>query len=62
MKGLAKFPAEANVSTGKDKMSKLLELYRNKLFPYHKLDEFMPPNEISEEDVRHLMEVTGRIK
>ena len=62
MKGLAHFPAEANIPTGKDKMSQILELYRNKLFPYHKLEEFMPPNDISEEDLRRLMEVTGRIK
>ena len=62
MKGLAKFPAEANVPTDKDKMSKILELYRNKLFPFHKLEEFMPPNDLSEEDIRRLMEVTGRIK
>ena len=44
-------------------MSALLDEYRNRLFPQNmKLEEFLPPNEITEEELIKLMEVTGRIK
>lgn len=59
--GEVPFPPGIN-SVDKDKMSDLLELYRDKLFPFHKLEEFVPPNDMSEEDILRLMEATGRIK
>ena len=46
----------------KKKMALLVELYRDKLFPFHKLEEFLPPSDMSEDDIRRLMESTGRIK
>ena len=61
MAGEVNFPPEAG-KINKSKMSNLLEEYRNKLFPFHKLDDFMPPNDITEQDVRNLMEATGRIE
>ena len=46
----------------KGRMSDLLEVYRDKLFPFHKLDEFLPPNDMSDNDILNLMKVTGKIK
>ena len=59
--GEVPFPPGIDV-VDKNKMSDLLELYRDKLFPFHKLEDFMPPNDISDEDILKLMEATGRIK
>ena len=59
--GEVPFPPEA-FSIHKSKMSNLLEEYRNKLFPHHKLEDFMPPNDITDQDIRNLMEATGRIE
>lgn len=55
------FPVEVD-QFDNAKMAEFLEDYRDKLFPCHKLADFMPPCDISEEDVRKLMESTGRIK
>ena len=43
-------------------MAELLEEYRNKLFLYNKLEDFLPPHDLNDEDIRKLMESTGRIK
>ena len=52
--GEVPFPSGAT-KIDKDKMSGLLEEYRNKLFPYHSLDDFMPPNDMTKEDIKKLM-------
>ena len=49
-------------TVSKEKMSALLEEYRDKLFPFHKLEQFVAPNDLNDEDIRRLMEATGRIK
>jgi len=46
MSGKVPFPAEAFESSP-ELMSSLLEEYRNKLFPFHKLEEFLPPSDMS---------------
>ena len=61
LEGEVPFPAGLK-NLDKEKMSALLEEYRNKLFLYNKLEEFMPPHDVCEEDIRKLMETTGRIK
>lgn len=43
-------------------MGHLLDEYRDKLFPHHKLADFLPPHELSKDDVQKLMELTGKIK
>ena len=60
--GEVPFPPGIDESVNKGKMSDLLELYRDKLFPFHKLEDFIPPNDISDDDIIKLMESTGRIK
>lgn len=58
--GEVPFPAGTD-SIDKKKMGVILEEYRDKLFPFHKLQDFLPLSDLSEEDVRKLMECTGRI-
>ena len=48
--GEVPFPVGADVMD-LSKMSDLLELYRNKLFPFHKLEDFMPPHDMSQDDI-----------
>ena len=43
-------------------MSGLLDQYRDKLFPHTKLDEFLPPNDMSSDDILKLMQATGKLK
>ena len=62
MNGEVPFPPGISEVIDKGKMSNLLELYRDKLFPFHQLEDFMPPNDITDEDIIKLMETTGRIK
>mmetsp|Transcript_31714 Transcript_31714/g.42004 ORF Transcript_31714/g.42004 Transcript_31714/m.42004 type:complete len:95 (-) Transcript_31714:2046-2330(-) len=59
--GKVPYPAEAE-QIDNAKMAEFLEEYRDKLFPCHKLEDFLPPCDISNEDVLKLMERTGRIK
>lgn len=59
--GKVPFPAEAE-TIDNEKMAEFLEDYRNKLFPTHKLEDFLPPCDISQDDIIRLMESTGRIK
>lgn len=61
LSGEIPFPVEIN-NIDNDKMAEFLEAYRDKLFPNHKLEDFLPPCDISAEDLRKLMESTGRIK
>lgn len=43
-------------------MAQLLDEYRDKMFPHHKLSDFLPPHELTKNDVLQLMELTGKIK
>ena len=43
-------------------MGELLAEYRDKLFPYHKLEDFVPPHEMNDTDVINLMRATGKLK
>ena len=61
MAGEVPFPPEAE-QINNEKMAEFLEDYRNKLFPTHKLEDFLPPHDMSEDDLIRLMESTGRIK
>jgi hypothetical protein len=62
LSGKVPLPAGHENIDNKEKMSVLLEEYRDKLFPHHKLQDFLPPNDINIEDVRKLMNKTGRRK
>ena len=62
MQGKVPFPEGASDAPDIDSMRKLLEDYRFKLFPQSKLEDFLPPSNLTADDIRKLMEKTGRIK
>ena len=49
-------------SLDKAQMAQILDEYRDKIFPHSQLADFLPPHELTQDDIQRLMELTGKIK